>query len=154
MLAAVLRTLGACAEGNAGNASKVIAARGVMPSFQLLNSRLPTIRREAAFTLACLFQSEASQADTDELTNVEGRLMHYLVDCITSTHERDQAYAAVLLARMLTHVRTRLIRQGLGFARTPPDVPGFGRIGELTPSFGSDQVPRSSPRCSDQVPRF
>ena len=107
MLAAVLRTLGACAENNAGNASKVIAARGVMPSFQLLNSRLPTIRREAAFTVACLFQSDASKADQGELVNVEGRLMTYLVECITSGRERDQAYAAVLLARLLTHVRAR-----------------------------------------------
>ena len=105
MLAAVLRTLGGCAEDNAANASKVIAARGVMPSFQLLSSRLPTIRREAAFTVACLFQSEASKADAEELINVEGRLIHYLVDCITSGRERDQAFAAVLLARLLTHVR-------------------------------------------------
>ena len=106
MLAAVLRTLGACAEDNSANASRVIAARGVMPSFQLLNSRLSTIRREAAFTVACLFQSGASKADAEELINVEGRLMHYLVDGITEGRERDQAYAAILLARLLTHVRT------------------------------------------------
>ena len=56
MLAAVLRTLGGCSEDNASNASKVIAARGHLPSFQLLNSRLPTIRREAAFCVASLFQ--------------------------------------------------------------------------------------------------
>ncbi len=56
MLAAVLRTLGGCSEDSAGNASRVIAARGHLPSFQLLNSRLPTIRREAAFCVASLFQ--------------------------------------------------------------------------------------------------
>jgi len=56
MLAAVLRTLGGCSEDNASNASRVIAARGHLPSFQLLNSRLPTIRREAAFCVASLFQ--------------------------------------------------------------------------------------------------
>ena len=37
---------------------------------------------------------------------MEGRLINYLVDCITSGRERDQAYAAVLLARLLTHVRS------------------------------------------------
>ena len=36
---------------------------------------------------------------------MEGRLINYLVDCITSGRERDQAYAAILLARLLTHVR-------------------------------------------------
>ena len=56
MLAAVLRTLGGCSEDSASNASRVIAARGHLPSFQLLNSRLPTIRREAAFCVASLFQ--------------------------------------------------------------------------------------------------
>ena len=50
-------------------------------------------------------QADASKADQQELLNVEGRLINYLVDCITSGRERDQAYAAVLLARLLTHVR-------------------------------------------------
>ena len=50
-------------------------------------------------------QADAAKPDQQELINVEGRLINYLVDCITSGRERDQAYAAVLLARLLTHVR-------------------------------------------------
>jgi len=62
----------------------------------------------ASLTRLCrwCFQADASKADQQELLNVEGRLINYLVDCITSGRERDQAYAAVLLARLLTHVRT------------------------------------------------
>jgi hypothetical protein len=52
-------------------------------------------------------QADASKPDQQELINVEGRLINYLVDCITSGRERDQAYAAVLLARLLTHVSPR-----------------------------------------------
>ena len=52
-------------------------------------------------------QADAGKPDQQELINVEGRLINYLVDCITSGRERDQAYAAILLARLLTHVSPR-----------------------------------------------
>lgn len=45
MLIGVLRTLGAMCEDSTANASKVIAARGVVPAFQLLGSRLPAVRQ-------------------------------------------------------------------------------------------------------------
>ena len=47
MLIGVLRTLGAVSESSAANASKVIAARGLVPAFQLLGSRLPAVRQVA-----------------------------------------------------------------------------------------------------------
>lgn len=45
MLIGVLRALGAVSEGSTANAAKVIAARGVVPAFQLLGSRLPAVRQ-------------------------------------------------------------------------------------------------------------
>jgi hypothetical protein len=45
MLIGVLRSLGAVSEGSTANAAKVIAARGVVPAFQLLGSRLPAVRQ-------------------------------------------------------------------------------------------------------------
>ncbi len=71
--------------------------------------RFMSLARDPLVSLTRLFrtccQADASKADQQELLNVEGRLINYLVDCITSGRERDQAYAAVLLARLLTHVR-------------------------------------------------
>jgi hypothetical protein len=48
MLIGVLRSLGAVSEGSTANAAKVIAARGVVPAFQLLGSRLPAVRQVRA----------------------------------------------------------------------------------------------------------
>lgn len=102
MLVGVLRALGAVSERSSANASRVIASRGMVPAFQLLNSRLPAVRQAAAFTLGCLFSNEASAADAAELTNIEGRLVHFLMDLVERGHEHDQAYGAVMLARVLT----------------------------------------------------
>mmetsp|Transcript_18613 Transcript_18613/g.56177 ORF Transcript_18613/g.56177 Transcript_18613/m.56177 type:complete len:1043 (+) Transcript_18613:379-3507(+) len=102
MLIGVLRTLGAISENSTSNASKVIAARGLVPAFQLLSSRLPAVRQAAAFTLACLFSSDAAPADVAELTSIEGRLTHYLTDLLVLGNERDQAYGAIMMARVLT----------------------------------------------------
>ena len=45
----------------------------------------------AAFTLGCLFSADAAATDVAELTNIEGRLTHYLADLlITPGRERDQ----------------------------------------------------------------
>ena len=50
MLIGVLRSLGAVSEGSTANAAKVIAARGVVPAFQLLGSRLPAVRQVRRLT--------------------------------------------------------------------------------------------------------
>lgn len=54
----------------------------------------------AAFTLSCLFSSEASKADTAELTNIEGRLVHFLLDLIICDQERDQVRKLLFLANL------------------------------------------------------
>jgi hypothetical protein len=47
----------------------------------------------AAFTLGCLFSADAAATDVAELTNIEGRLTHYLADLlITLGRERDQVW--------------------------------------------------------------
>ena len=64
---------------------------------------------------------------------MEGRLINYLVDCITSGRERDQAYAAVLLARLLTHVSPRAAQHNI-FSQLEPALPGPRRT-ELSWKF-------------------
>lgn len=44
----------------------------------------------AAFTLGCLFSADAAPSDVAELTNIEGRLTHYLADLLILGKERDQ----------------------------------------------------------------
>ncbi len=53
MLIGVLRTLGAVSENSTSNASRVIAARGLVPAFQLLSSRLPAVRQALQTASSC-----------------------------------------------------------------------------------------------------
>jgi hypothetical protein len=68
MLIGVLRSLGAVSEGSTANAAKVIAARGVVPAFQLLGSRLPAVRQ----VRAAQCPRERASSLTKILTEIHG----------------------------------------------------------------------------------
>lgn len=59
----------------------------------------------AAFTLGCLFSADAAPCDVAELTNIEGRLTHYLADLLIALgRERDQVpFLIYLYAQSIWH---------------------------------------------------
>lgn len=44
--------------------------------------------------LGCLFSTDAAPSDAAELTNIEGRLTHYLADLLVHGSQKDQVWPA------------------------------------------------------------